>query len=1569
MSATRSCPQCGAPLPSEGWAGLCPKCLVRVSLGSQQENGEQGAFGAESSRGDETPGVEPETLPAQADILLERSGMVIGRYKLLQQIGEGGFGIVFMAEQQEPVQRKVALKIIKAGMDTREVIARFEAERQALALMDHPNIAQVLDGGTTTTGRPFFVMELVRGIPITDYCDQANLSTHERLELFIRVCRAVQHAHQKGVIHRDLKPSNVLVTLHDGEPVPKVIDFGVAKALGQKLTQKTLFTRFEQMIGTPAYMSPEQAALSGLDIDTRSDIYSLGVLLYELLTGVTPLDAETLRQGALDEIRRMIRETDPPKPSTRLLTLGERLADIAKHRHAEPAVLGRLLRGDLDWITMKALEKDRRRRYETVNGLAADIERHLRDQPVTARPPSALYRLQKIAQRHRVAFAGGAAVVFALVFGLAISIWQAVRATRAEREQSTLRKEAQNAQVSEATERQRVERIAAESDARLVRQYVADGNRLVDQGDLFGALPWLAEALKRESNAFDRTAVHRLRIGMTLRQCPTLARVWFHDEAVGHAEFTHGGRWVFADTSRVARLWNVENGEAAFPPFEHATGLPGFKATLSPDGQHLAIGSPTANTVGVWDLETGRPVFPPLQQEALAGFLFSGDGRRLVTGGFDITAQVWDAMSGQKVGPSLHHGTGVSALAFSPDGSLLATGSSTTVDIWEVATGKHLLSPLTCVLPGHNPEPGQDRGARFTCHFSPDGRRLAIGCGDGTASIYEVSSGKTIASVYHKRDVRRVAFSPDGVWLLTASDDGTAQVWDSATGASVSGPLKHAAPVFDANFSQDGRCVVTASSDATARVWDAKTGNALTPPLRHGGPVAHAAFGPDPRLVVTASDDHTARVWRWRNPELADISLELSSAAKCAAFSPDSQALLAVSLDGTAQVWDLSTGKAVPILNLVGIRHAQFSPDGKYVAVAGTNGAARVWELAASIPVSPALFHNGLVNHVEFDSASRRLFTASSDRSARIWDWRAGKLMHELKTDEAVNYVHVTRDGKRIVTVSVNAPILYHADMYERWSHDPLDREAITANWGQAQLWDADTGQALTVPRRLSAAVSEAAISPDGELAVPGCASRALTETEVWAVDLVRGGRMRRAIQHERGVIHPAFSPDGWKVVTASWDHTARVWDADTGEPISPPLRHEKSVRYAEFSSDSRLVATASEDHTARVWDAATGEPVSPPLRHRAEVELARFSPDAKKLLTSSADGVVNIWNVQPEDQPVEAEVQLAQFLAAQRIDETGALLPLSAETLQGAALAWRQYHGPLGESAVEREPAEPTYVPDAEAERQQAEATLQRFKQDSENRARIAVAFQKLRRQSDASSNACAEVIDLCSRAINFEPRGGGPYWQRGNAHFYLGHFREAINDIREYLWIKGPPGTKGEDSRAFLLRGQCYLLLGEVEKGEADFQTVLDSAPADATAFNNLAWMYVTGPTNCRSPQKALPLALKAVELGKTNSNELNTLGVVYYRLGQVTNAVTAFETGIKANKEGGTAYDFFFLAMSYQRLGKTVMAEATFAKAIKWLNEHPDQQDQEMNGFRTEAEEVLGKRKANTQTVKAP
>jgi hypothetical protein len=429
----------------------------------------------------------------------EQPGLVIaGRYKLLEEIGEGGMGTVWVAEQTEPVRRKVALKLIKAGMDSRAVLARFEAERQALALMDHPNIAKVLDGGATEAGRPFFVMEYVKGVPITEYCEAARLSVPERLQLFVQVCTAVQHAHQKGIIHRDLKPSNILVAPYDDRPVPKVIDFGLAKALHQSLTERTLHTAHETVLGTPLYMSPEQAQLNNLDVDTRSDIYSLGVLLYELLTGTTPLEKRRFKDAAWEEVKRLIREEEPPRPSARLSST-ETLPSLAAGRQTEPARLTRLVRGELDWIVMKSLEKDRGRRYETANGFAADVQRHLAGEPVQAAPPSVRYRLGKVARKHHGALAAAAACLLLLLAGAAVSTWQAVRATAAEqearelagreeqqrREAETKRGEAQAAAAAEKKARQAetTARARAEKAEGLAKDRLAEVSKEKERAD------------------------------------------------------------------------------------------------------------------------------------------------------------------------------------------------------------------------------------------------------------------------------------------------------------------------------------------------------------------------------------------------------------------------------------------------------------------------------------------------------------------------------------------------------------------------------------------------------------------------------------------------------------------------------------------------------------------------------------------------------------------------------------------------------------------------------------------------------------------------------------------------------------------------------------------------------------------------------------------------------------------------------------------------------------------------------------------------------------------------------
>ncbi len=702
---------------------------------------------------------------------------LINRYTLLEEIGEGGMGSVWMARQLEPVKRMVAIKLIKPGMNSKAVLARFEAERQALALMDHPNIARVLDGGETTDGRQFFVMDLVKGVPITQYCDAHRLGVRERLELFLPVCQAIQHAHQKGIIHRDIKPSNVLVALYDDRPVPKVIDFGVAKAIGQPLTELTYHTGFGTVIGTPQYMSPEQATFNNLDIDTRSDLYSLGVLLYELLVGSTPFTKKDLEKAGLMEMLRVVREVEPPRPSTKLST-ADALPTLAANRNTEPKKLTGLLRNELDWVVMKALEKDRTRRYETAAAFAVDIQHYLTGGPVQAVPPSMSYRLRKFVRKHRGAVTASVVVLATLTAGIVGTTLGLIRAEsaldvasqqqeRAERESIHAKlesahavEEATKAKISEAAEKQAVQK----AHRLLGLIHAAEGVKLADSGSLHLGLLKMTQSLAIAAESPQAVNMARTQFALYRKYSPSACGL-----------------------------------ETIIPQWRPV-------AVFSPDGRYILIGS-FDGAVQIWDSKTRRSVaFAKKHAGPIFRVAFSPDGQLALTCSDDTTAQIWDARSGERVGDVLRHKHSVHRGAFSPDGRRVVTmpqwGGA---QVWDAKTGRPIGEPMS-----HS-------GMQLTdVAFSPDGTRIVTASCDSTARVWDAASGKELLKLKHDDYVEVAVFSPDGRRIATGCKDRSVRVWDAGNGRQIGDLLRHNGSINSIAYASDGKLIMTASLDNCA---------------------------------------------------------------------------------------------------------------------------------------------------------------------------------------------------------------------------------------------------------------------------------------------------------------------------------------------------------------------------------------------------------------------------------------------------------------------------------------------------------------------------------------------------------------------------------------------------------------------------------------------------------------------------------------------------------------------------------------------------------------------------------
>ena len=1101
---------------------------------------------------------------------IETTGASIGPYKLLERIGEGGFGVVFLAEQLEPVRRRVALKVLKPGMDTAQVVARFEAERQALAIMDHPNIARVFDGGVTTTGRPYFVMELVKGIPITEFCDENHLTPRQRLELFISVCQAVQHAHQKGIIHRDIKPSNVLVTRNEKTPIVKVIDFGVAKALGQELTDKTLFTGIAQMIGTPLYMSPEQAGVSNFDVDTRSDIYSLGVLLYELLTGMTPFAKFRLSEASYDEIRRIIREEEPPKPSTRIAQSTESLHSIGERRRTEPAKLTKIVRGDLDWIVMKAMEKDRSRRYETASALATDVQRYLADEPVLACPPSFGYRMQKFVRRNKRALATTGVLAFALLVATGAVVVSAFWAAE-----------------------QAKARFKLESEAKKELEF-----------NLYLRNIPLAQV---EASNLNWSGVENL-----LKDCPEHLRGWEFNylKRLPNAQLAHvtapvtGGISANLDLAfspdgqlvagpgpnNSVTVWNLMNGDqsslkGSSDPADRARVL---CAAFHPTNGRLLVSASSDGTLRFWNPETGRAVHDSVKRHEgeIVGMTFNPTGQLLATIGADEKVKLWDVDKKESYFefPTVYRDQArmLRRPAFSPDGRLFAYGEGNTVKVWDVTTRQ-----LVHSLEGH-----EDLVPSVA--FSAQGDRLLSVSWDLTAKVWDLASGEVLFPIHgHGSAAWAVEFSPDGNLVAAAGSvaDPTIKIYNARTGELVHSLVGHATRVGCVAFHPDGKRLVSCSIDQTIRIWELDRGKEVLTLRGHAGLITRVLFDPKGWWLASSSDDGKLRVWDGTPPDQAPRRA-------------------CVNFDGhTRQVFSL-----------------KFRPDGQQLASASQDKTLRVWNVVTAQTVHLLEGHTDTVFAVAF-GRDGLLASGSYDRTMKVWDSRTGRLVQTLEGPETrARGLALSSDEKMIASTSITPPFqMWRWDVRKHASGPRLEQRspplarhngpafvlafspdnklvASAGTDGMVLLWNAKTGEReITLLRTRSGDRSwSVAFHPldRGRLAAGYSENRVM----IWDFADPASSKEPKAILpgqrnaadgtaygtgHTGDVYNVSYSSDGRWLASASW-HEVIIWDTTTYKEVYR-IGGFRGLIWSVAWSPGRLLLAIGGGHkdigTIELWD------------------------------------------------------------------------------------------------------------------------------------------------------------------------------------------------------------------------------------------------------------------------------------------------------------------------------------------------------------------------------------------------
>ncbi|MCB1225273.1 MAG: protein kinase, partial [Verrucomicrobiales bacterium] len=1135
------CPRCGQPIPGGQAGDVCARCLAEVFLKVDFDE-----------EGDEAP--------------LAAAGEKVGRYRIADVLGEGGFGVVYRAVEEGPLRREVALKLVKPGMDSRAVLARFDAEQRALGMLDHPNVARVLEAGVTEEGRPYFAMELIEGEPLNRFCASRELNLEQRLRVFLQVCSGVEHAHAKGLIHRDLKPSNVLVapTANDG-PRAVIIDFGIAKALWEELTPDTLYTSPRQMLGTPEYMSPEQASRGGLDVDTRADVYSLGALLYELVTGAPPLRAEDLRRASMLEWLRLIEEKDPVKPSKRMLETSG-LTTSAMRRRA---------REELDWVVLKALSKERARRYQTVRELEEDVEHFLRHEPVRARPPSAAYAVRKWMRRHRALAVAGAVALMSLMAAVVVSAVMRSRAVEAET---------------------RTRQAFSVADERVAAEEVQDA---------FGhAVARLCRALRTDPE--NRSARYRLLVLLAGGSSGVLdAPMMAHEEPVSWAHMLppDGGE-VLTATSRDGTIHHWRTGGGQTQKLRNYT-LPGrIKAqAVTADGARLlAVTAWEGGSVGrVWDLGSGEAVTQEFRLAEESDFVnqaaFFPDGRRFAAVTQGGSVGVWDARTGGVRWRAEFpvHGAAL-AVSVSPDAGLLAVGwQDKSMSLHDAADGRELWRREVL------------RRAVTGTAFSVDGR-LALAT-HGEAFAQAVSAVEPLGELRHRYEhhffMGDVALDPTGQRMSSGGVDGWLRLREMDAGFIEA--VKMPASVTALAFTPDGARLLAGTEEPRAgfTLVSGVSGVRLRPAVPLGRAVDQIAMGPDGTRMVPVANTLEVGVFDIRDRRVPPQVLKTGPGCRYAGFLP-SGGLVTLNMDGRFRRWDegtlAETGEALTVGASERKDARVVSADGRVAAVWSEPGQVEVvdlenWRVMCRLPTV------GRDAWLRLSTDGARLLVAERGaEEARLFDAGDGTLLESWRPDAgALSFADLTADGSTMVTG--------HAD-------------------GAVVLKNPGTGELRRF--EMEQAVLHVAVSPDGRRAVGSTlrADLALWDLEAEKEIVPEDGPPRHLDAGYAGIgIQSRFSADGRRFFTwFSEDKMVRIFLAETGAPEGEPLLHEDTVSTVVESPDGRLLLTKDDRERLYLWDLERRLLMNEVADFSNELARIAFSPTGDRVLVAGMAGTVQIW-------------------------------------------------------------------------------------------------------------------------------------------------------------------------------------------------------------------------------------------------------------------------------------------------------------------------------------------------------